>query len=74
MKIGGGVTALFASSEYDRGDIIMQKSMYINYPIKIDKAIEQIKPLYAKLTCDIYSLIQGNHSAPNSNPNISLII
>jgi methionyl-tRNA formyltransferase len=55
---------LFASSEYDRGDIIMQKSMYIDYPIKIDKAIKQIKPLYAKLTCDIYSLIQEDKELP----------
>jgi methionyl-tRNA formyltransferase len=57
---------LFASSEYDRGDIIMQKSMHLNYPIKIDKAIKQIKPLYAKLTCDIYSLIQEDKELPRA--------
>ena len=55
---------MFASSEYDRGDIIMQKSMHIDYPIKIDEAIEQIKPLYAKLTCDIYSLIKEDKELP----------
>ena len=62
---------MFASSEYDRGDIIMQKSMHINYPIKIDKAIEQIKPLYAKLTCDIYSLIQEDKELPRAKQDES---
>lgn len=56
MKIGG-VTALFASSEYDKGDIIAQKSFEINYPIKIENAINQIEPLYSELVNDIFSKI-----------------
>lgn len=59
MKIGG-VTALFASSEYDRGDIIAQKSFEINYPIKINEAIEKIEPLYFELVDEIYSKIQND--------------
>ncbi len=50
----GGVTALFANSEYDRGDIISQKSFAINYPIKIKDVIEIVEPLYFYLLEDIY--------------------
>lgn len=53
-----GVTALFASSEYDRGDIIAQRSLEINYPIKINKAIQNIEPLYFELVDEIYLKIQ----------------
>lgn len=41
-----GVTALFASKEYDRGDIINQKFAQIQYPIKIASAIELVSNLY----------------------------
>jgi methionyl-tRNA formyltransferase len=58
MKIGGGVTALFASSEYDKGDIIAQKSFEINYPIKISEAIDKIEPLYFELVDEIFTQIQ----------------
>jgi len=51
---------LFASCEYDRGDIIAQKSFDIKYPIKINEAIVQIKPLYFDLVKDIYNnILQG---------------
>ena len=52
-----GVTALFANSEYDEGDIILQQCIKITYPIKISKAINQIKPLYYKIVRDLYELI-----------------
>lgn len=55
----GGVTALFASSEYDRGDIIAQKSFEINYPIKINEAIEKIEPLYFELVDEIFTEIKN---------------
>jgi methionyl-tRNA formyltransferase len=41
-----GVTALYASHEYDAGDIIDQKSVIINYPIKISDAIDIMSNLY----------------------------
>lgn len=50
-----GVTALFASKEYDCGDIIKQKNVNITYPIKISKAIELIAPLYSDLIYEICS-------------------
>ncbi len=44
-----GVTALFASDEYDKGPIIKQVYTDIDYPIKINRAITLIKPLYFSL-------------------------
>lgn len=44
-----GVTALIASSDYDRGDIVDQQSVAIEYPIKIAEAISKLIPLYTAL-------------------------
>lgn len=41
-----GVTALFASNDYDAGDIIDQQSVRITYPIKISQAIDIVSDLY----------------------------
>ena len=41
-----GVTALFASDEYDRGDIIAQRSIPVTYPIKISEAIHRVSFCY----------------------------
>lgn len=48
-----GVTALFASEEYDKGDIIAQRSVKINYPVKINDAINQVSVCYKGLIEDI---------------------
>jgi methionyl-tRNA formyltransferase len=48
-----GVTALLASEEYDRGDIIAQKSVRINYPVKIQEVIERVSACYADLVVKI---------------------
>ena len=55
-----GVTALFASSEYDKGNIISKKSFEINYPIKIEDVINKIQPLYFELVSDIFTDILNN--------------
>ena len=65
----GGVTALFASDEYDRGDIIMQKKLEINYPIKINELINNIKQLYYELVKDIYKMILNNQNLPKIKQN-----
>ncbi|WP_158021878.1 formyltransferase family protein [Flammeovirga pacifica] len=41
-----GVTAIFANDEFDKGDIIYQASTDINYPIKIQEAINEISKCY----------------------------
>jgi len=60
-----GVTALFASNKYDQGNIISQKSLVINYPIKIKKAIKQIEPLYISLVNDIFLQIKDKKQLKN---------
>lgn len=41
-----GVTALFASQDYDAGDVIDQQSSQIKYPIKISNAIDIVSDIY----------------------------
>ncbi len=55
-----GVTALFASSEYDKGNIISQQNLKISYPIKIDEVIKEIEHLYFNLVENIYRKIVSN--------------
>tara|TARA_X000000368_G_scaffold373165_1_gene323987 strand:+ start:1835 stop:2734 length:900 start_codon:yes stop_codon:yes gene_type:complete len=55
-----GVTALIASNDYDEGDIISQKKLKIDYPIKINKAIKVITPLYLELVDEVYKKIKSN--------------
>lgn len=54
-----GVTALYASSEYDRGDIISQREISIEYPLKIEDAIDKISLLYFQLVNEIADKIIG---------------
>lgn len=53
----GGVTALFADSNYDRGAILAQRRTCFDYPIKIIEAIRQIEPLYFDLVDEIWSCV-----------------
>lgn len=56
-----GVTALFASDEYDRGDIILQSNIIIDYPIKINEAIKLISKCYEKIVLEIVeNMLNGN--------------
>ena len=56
-----GVTALFANEEYDRGNIISQSSVNIDYPMKISEAIATINPLYYHVLKDILVNIFNHH-------------
>ncbi|MCX6239069.1 MAG: formyltransferase family protein [Bacteroidia bacterium] len=56
-----GVTALFANSEYDKGDIIEAMSTSIQYPIKMQEAINQIIPLYSRLLINIINQINNGN-------------
>jgi len=56
-----GVTALFASDEYDKGDIIKIESIVIQYPIKIKDAISRISSIYSSIVIQIANQIHhGN--------------
>jgi len=52
-----GVTALLASKEYDRGDIIDQRTISIQYPMTIGEAIGLSIPLYCELVNEIAAKI-----------------
>lgn len=55
-----GVTALFASENYDSGDIIEQESILIDYPIRVSRAIDEISKLYSKVVLKIVENILSN--------------
>ena len=55
-----GVTALFASDEYDKGPVILQKKISINYPIKIESAIQKISNLYSEIIEEIFVILKKN--------------
>lgn len=54
-----GVTAIFANKEFDRGDIIDSKKTNINYPIKIEDAINTISICYQELLVEVIKKIQN---------------
>lgn len=55
-----GVTALFASGEFDAGPIISQKKIDIRYPIKLQDAIEKLGGAYAELMTELLNGIAQN--------------
>ena len=60
-----GVTALFANQDFDRGDIIDQSVIEINYPIKINDAIKKISQCYNHLVIQIaQKIISGEQISP----------
>src|SRR5579862_2375045 len=68
-----GVTALFANDKYDAGEIIMQDSTCIDYPIKIQQAIDKICVLYFNLAKTITnSILEGKQivSYPQDSTNV----
>ncbi|MEQ8909965.1 MAG: formyltransferase family protein [Vicingaceae bacterium] len=52
-----GVSAIFAVEEYDKGPILEQQSKKINYPIKINTAIQLVSDLYAKVVLSLIKKI-----------------
>ena len=48
-----GVTALTASDEYDRGDILGQRKLSVSYPVKIQTVISSLSAEYAALVVDL---------------------
>ena len=60
-----GVTALYATSEYDKGDIIGQSTSAITYPITIARAIETIHGNYSELARLISSSLEKRVLPPS---------
>lgn len=61
-----GVTAFIANSKYDCGDIVGQKSIKVEYPIKIKEAIERVSLLFSELLNDILEGYASNVLKPIS--------
>lgn len=51
-----GVTAILADEGIDTGPIILQKSIKVSYPIKIEKAIEKISTKYAEIIVELFEM------------------
>ncbi|MBS8269969.1 methionyl-tRNA formyltransferase [Halomonas litopenaei] len=52
-----GVTALFASEDYDAGNIIEQSSVAIEYPLKVSDAINIVANLYVSLLLKVSRMV-----------------
>lgn len=52
-----GVSAIFSSDDFDRGNIIIQKSLEINYPVKIQSIIDQISLVYIEVALELVKMI-----------------
>lgn len=59
-----GATLLEAHSEYDRGDILFQRSFSVNYPIKISAAIDKMAVIYTQLIDDFFRSAHSNDLQP----------
>ncbi len=64
-----GVTALYASKEYDRGDIIFKASSTITYPIRIADAIERVSQHYVSIVLSIFEHAIRGQELPRSPQN-----
>jgi len=64
-----GVTALYASNNYDRGDIIAQSATDISYPIKIQDAINVVIENYCQLSQKIVQTIVTDKTIKGEKQN-----
>ena len=67
-----GVSAIFASEEYDKGDIIAQSQTEINYPIKLSNAIDLISKNYIQLVINILSTLSDGNKLSSISQNEDL--
>jgi methionyl-tRNA formyltransferase len=58
-----GVTALFGADQYDRGHILMQRSMPLFYPTTIGNEITRISTVYAELAVELVTKIRDGELA-----------
>lgn len=59
-----GASMIWASDEYDEGDIIFQEDIQVNYPIKILEAIQKISGVYAILLNRFFKYILEKTNLP----------
>lgn len=54
-----GVTALWGAKEYDKGNILLQKSLDIIYPTSIEREIQRISIIYANLAVELFAKLNN---------------
>jgi methionyl-tRNA formyltransferase len=64
-----GVTALYAAGGYDCGDIILQSSSAITYPIRIADAINRICDNYISIALSIFQRVKSATVLPCTTQN-----
>jgi methionyl-tRNA formyltransferase len=64
-----GVTALYATGEYDCGDIILKSSTTITYPIRIADAINRICSNYISIALSIFQTVTRRTVLPRATQN-----
>ncbi len=57
-----GVTAILGNNEFDKGDVIAQKTTKIKYPIKIKDAIDIISKIYIEIVIELSRRIINNET------------
>ena len=55
-----GVTAILASDDYDRGEIVQQSRVAVQYPLKIKSAIEKVGQLYGDVAAAVAEQLLTN--------------
>jgi methionyl-tRNA formyltransferase len=63
-----GVTALLGTEEYDKGNILLQKSLNIIYPTNIEREINRISIVYANLAAELLSKFDDGTINRNGYP------
>jgi methionyl-tRNA formyltransferase len=56
-----GVTAIIANKDFDKGDIIQNKTIAVEYPITINNAIARVSELYHDLANEIIPSLYHEH-------------
>ncbi len=64
-----GATMLFASENYDQGNIISQKSFSIKYPILVKEAIEMMSDIYIILCLDFFRRVKNDENIKGKTQN-----
>ena len=59
-----GVTALFASDDYDQGPVLAQAARPVHYPIRIAEAISLTVECYLELLTRLWPSLQAGHLPP----------
>lgn len=54
-----GVTALLGAEEYDRGNILLQKSLDVVYPTSIEQEVHRISMGYADLVLELFAQLNS---------------